>query len=172
MTLSTVMENTRIRRMTPADLTRVAEIDAVSFSLPWPKSSFEYELRNPVSRLWVIEAEKSDSSTAIAGMICMWVIENEGHIATFAILPEYRRMGFGGRLLAHALLEAAGEGVELVYLEVRRGNQAAIALYGEFGFKTTGIRAGYYSDNHEDALMMTLEDLNASRMQEFFNQFQ
>jgi ribosomal-protein-alanine N-acetyltransferase len=154
-----------LRQMTSADLEQVAEIDSVSFSLPWPKTSFEYELRNPVSRLYVIETEGSSGDKRIAGMICIWVIEEEGHIATFAIHPAFRRIGLATRLLGEALLEAAREGVELVYLEVRRSNLAAIHMYEKFGFKTTGIRAGYYSDNHEDALMMTLEDLDPTQLQ-------
>jgi ribosomal-protein-alanine N-acetyltransferase len=157
--------NLQIRRMTAADLDRVAEIDSLSFSLPWPKSSFEYELKNPVSRLWVAEFEVPAPVSKIAGMICLWVIENEGHIATFAIHPDHRRQGLGAHLLAKSLFEVSREGVELVYLEVRRGNQAAIRMYHDFGFEMTGIRAGYYSDNHEDALMMTLAKIDRQFLQ-------
>jgi ribosomal-protein-alanine N-acetyltransferase len=165
MSLPETSQKYLIRQMTSADLEQVSEIDSVSFSLPWPKTSFEYELRNPVSHLIVIETEGSNGEKRIAGMICTWVIEEEGHIATFAIHPGYRRLGLANRLLGEALLQAAREGVELVYLEVRRSNLAAIHMYEKFGFKTTGIRAGYYSDNHEDALMMTLEDLDPARLQ-------
>jgi ribosomal-protein-alanine N-acetyltransferase len=170
MSFQAVAQIFKLRRMTAADLDPVAEIDSVSFSLPWPKKSFEYELRNPVSRLWVIETEDGGEGKRIAGMICTWVIEGEGHIATFAIHPDFRRKGLATRLLATALLEAVREGVELVYLEVRRSNLAAIHMYEKFGFKTTGIRAGYYSDNHEDALMMTLEALDPIRLQAFLDE--
>jgi [ribosomal protein S18]-alanine N-acetyltransferase len=166
MTLSQGMQKVTIRRMTPADLDAVVEIDSISFSLPWPRSSFGYELNNPVSRLWVAEAEEAGKAQVV-GIICTWMIENEGHIATFAIHPDFRRRGLGNALLAFALLEAAHEGVELVYLEVRRSNEAAIQMYEKFGFAMTGIRAGYYSDNHEDALMMTLEKLEPIRIQAF-----
>jgi [ribosomal protein S18]-alanine N-acetyltransferase len=164
MTLSQGLQKVTIRRMTPADLDAVVEIDSISFSLPWPRSSFGYELNNPVSRLWVAEAEEAGKAQVV-GMICTWVIENEGHIATFAIHPDFRRRGLGNALLGFALLEAAHEGVELVYLEVRRSNEAAIQMYERFGFAMTGIRASYYSDNHEDALMMTLEKLEPTRIQ-------
>jgi ribosomal-protein-alanine N-acetyltransferase len=157
--------NLQIRRMTSVDLDRVAEIDSLSFSLPWPKSSFEYELKNPVSRLWVAEIEDPAPGSKIAGMICLWVIENEGHIATFAIHPDHRRLGLGAYMLAKSLFEVSREGVELVYLEVRRSNLAAIHMYHDFGFELTGIRAGYYSDNHEDALMMTLVKIDPQVLQ-------
>ncbi len=171
MSFSPVMQKIQIRRMTSADLDTVADIDSISFSLPWPRNSFEYELRNPVSRLWVLEVEDSSGLKRLAGMICAWVIENEGHIATFAIHPDFRRLGLGGRLLGTALLDAAREGVELVYLEVRRSNLAALQMYEKFGFRMTSIRAGYYSDNHEDALMMTLEDLDPLRLQVLFEKY-
>lgn len=163
--------NMQIRRMTATDLDRVAEIDSLSFSLPWPKSSFEYELKNPVSRLWVAEFEESAPVPKIAGMICIWVIENEGHIATFAIHPDYRRLGLGAYILAKSLFEASLEGVELVYLEVRRSNLAAIRMYHDFGFELTGIRTGYYSDNHEDALMMTLAKIDPQVLQTRLEKF-
>jgi len=157
--------NLKIRRMTAADLDQVVEIDSLSFSLPWPKSSFEYELKNPVSRLWVAEIEDPAPGSKIAGIICLWVIENEGHIATFAIHPDYRRLGLGAFMLANSLFEASREGVELVYLEVRRSNLAAMRMYHDFGFEMTGVRAGYYSDNHEDALMMTLAKIDPQVLQ-------
>jgi [ribosomal protein S18]-alanine N-acetyltransferase len=160
MTCVSTMVSIEIRRMLPTDLDPVAEIDSLSFSLPWPKSSFDYELKNPVSHLWVAESLDPPSTGRIVGMICTWVIENEAHIATFAIHPDFRRQGLGARLLCHALIEAAQQGVELVYLEVRRSNQAAILLYQSFGFEMTGIRPRYYSDNHEDALMMTLRKID------------
>lgn len=171
MSSSPAAVNLHIRRMTAADLKRVVEIDSLSFSLPWPKSSFEYELKNPVSRLRIAEFEDQATMFILAGMICFWVIENEGHIATFAIHPDYRHKGLGARLLTHSLLEASQEGVELVYLEVRRGNQAAIQMYHDFGFEITGIRAGYYSDNHEDALMMTLAKIDPQVLQTRLEKF-
>jgi [ribosomal protein S18]-alanine N-acetyltransferase len=44
-----------------------------------------------------------------------------------------------------------------VMLEVRRSNIQAQKLYESLGFVATGIRKGYYSDDGEDALAMTLE---------------
>ena len=47
------------------------------------------------------------------------------------------------------------------FLEVRAGNDAAQAMYKKFGFEVTGIRPKYYRDNDEDAILMTLEPLEA-----------
>ena len=80
----------------------------------------------------------------------------EAHIATLATHPELRRNGIGRRLLARALQQAAQEGLRSAYLEVRAGNQAAQALYRSFGFVEDGRRPGYYKDNGEDAILMSL----------------
>ncbi len=55
-----------------------------------------------------------------------------------------------------ALDYAIAHRLRLVLLEVRRSNQPAIGLYRSVGFFTTGVRAGYYADNDEDAIEMML----------------
>ncbi len=152
----------RFRPMRQEDIDSVLQIDALSFSLPWPKNSFEFELSNPSSRTRVAEMVDADGNPRVIGMICMWVILDEAHIATIAVHPDYRQQGIGKQLLANTLLEAAGEGVKLAYLEVRRGNLAAQKMYSHFGFVTAGVRPRYYADNHEDALMMNLTNMDIS----------
>ena len=76
--------NFAIRRMTLEDVPTVHEIDTLSFSLPWPERSFQFELtENPVSRGWVAE-----SGGRIAAMLVLWLIVDEAHIATVATHPE------------------------------------------------------------------------------------
>jgi ribosomal-protein-alanine N-acetyltransferase len=50
-------------------------------------------------------------------------------------------------------------------LEVRVGNEPAQRLYRSFGFNVTGRRVAYYSDDGEDALVMTTPDLAGPAMQ-------
>jgi ribosomal-protein-alanine N-acetyltransferase len=84
---------------------------------------------------------------------------NEAHIVTVAVLPEEQRRGLG-RAVVHALVElAADSGMEDATLEVRVSNTAARALYREYGFYEVGTRKRYYSDNGEDAVIMTTEGL-------------
>ena len=154
-----------IRTMELHDVPRVREIDIASFSLPWPERSFRFEIsENPASRLWVAEIETDSGERRVVGMTVMWLILDEAHIGTFAVHPDYRRLGIGQKLLAETLLVAHEEGVRLCYLEVRRSNQAAIRLYEQFGFTITSIRAHYYRDNGEDAMMMTLDPLDADHL--------
>jgi len=151
----------KIRPMLLGDVPAVAALDQLSFSLPWPERSFRHEvLENDRARPWVAEWVTADGVIQLAGMAVVWVILDEAHVATFAVHPDFRRRGIGRQLLAAVLLQATGEGATLSYLEVRRSNLAAQALYTEFGYKVAGIRPRYYKDNFEDALLMTLDPIN------------
>jgi len=149
----------RIRAMQTADLVQVQYIDRNSFSLPWPTSAYNYELSNPQSLLWVAEIPGEEKPPKIIGMIVMWLIVDEAHIATLAVEPEYRRQGIGRNLLAIALREAAHIGMREATLEVRANNLEAQSLYQKFKFEIVGFRPHYYRDNSEDALIMTMKNL-------------
>ncbi len=150
-----------IRPMTSEDLLQVQAIDRRSFSMPWPNSAYEYELyENPLSLLWVAEAHMPDGKLKVVGMIVVWLIVDEAHIATIAVRPEYRGQGIARCLLVTALQEVIQRGFRIATLEVRSGNLAAQNLYHRFGFATVGLRPRYYRDNNEDALIMTVDNLD------------
>jgi ribosomal-protein-alanine N-acetyltransferase len=150
-----------IRPMRLNDLDRVREIDQLSFSLPWPDSAFKYELiENQSSSCWVVEAPSAQGEPGSAQVIAMcvvWLVVDEAHIATIAVHPQYRGQGIGKLLLDHILQDAVRRGLLSALLEVRAGNQVAIQMYRQFGFEEVGRRPRYYQDNHEDAVLMTLE---------------
>lgn len=145
-----------LRKMTLDDVQQVIAIDQISFSLPWPVSSFRYELtENLASRCWVAELDGR-----VAAMLVAWFIVDEIHIATIATHPDFRKQGVGEKLLLHTLQSAKAEGAVSSFLEVREGNDAAIMMYRKLGYVESGRRAGYYKDNGEDAILMNLEPLN------------
>ncbi len=145
-----------IRKMTLDDLEQVVAIDQVSFSLPWPARSFQFELTdNPASRCWV-----ADLDGRVVGVVVAWLIVDEIHIATIAAHPDFRKQSIGKNLLLHTLRSAKEEGAVKSFLEVRESNIVAINMYRSFGFVEDGRRADYYKDNGEDAVLMTLETLN------------
>lgn len=161
--------NLILRPMRVADISQVFALDAMSFSLPWTERSYRYEVEeNDHSRPWVME-DVSQSPALIVGMIVVWLILDEAHVATLAVHPAYRRRGLGQRLLAHGLLEAQKEGAMLAYLEVRMGNLAAQTLYQRFGFVMDGVRPRYYVDNGEDAILMSLRPLDPHRLAALLN---
>jgi ribosomal-protein-alanine N-acetyltransferase len=144
-----------IRGMTIEDVPAAHEIDQSSFTLPWPERSLRFEVsNNPVARCWVAELDGR-----VVGMLVLWMIVDEAHIATLAIHPELRRQGIAEQLLITALEKASEEGAQSALLEVRAGNDAAQALYQKYGFKVVGRREHYYKDNNEDAVLMTLSYL-------------
>jgi ribosomal-protein-alanine N-acetyltransferase len=169
--------------MLEEDIDQVVLLDQMSFSLPWPPSAYRNELQNPGGRTWVAEVRLNEplvftvpeglpfkelsrnvGETAIAGMLVLWLILDEAHIASVAVHPQMRQMGIGRELVRTALLNAANEGAASALLEVRAGNFAAQRLYQEFGFEVVGKRPRYYKDNGEDALLMTLEPLDINRL--------
>jgi ribosomal-protein-alanine N-acetyltransferase len=149
-----------IRKMTLEDVPAVIDLDQKSFSLPWPERTFRFELTdNPVSRCWVAELDGK-----IVGMIVVWLIVEEAHVATIATHPSYRRKGIAQRLLSHALRKLSEQGARSSFLEVRESNLAAQEMYRKFGYEETGRRPRYYKDNDEDAILMNLDSLEVERL--------
>ena len=85
------------------------------------------------------------------------MVAGEAQIYNIAVAPEFRREGIGEALLRHMIAKAEDDGCELVTLEVRGGNEAAMALYTKLGFREVGRRKGYYSKGGEDAVLMDLD---------------
>lgn len=155
----------RIRKMELSDLDRVVEIDHSSFSLPWPPNSFVFELqRNPASRCWVAELEDEKGIWSVAAIIVTWFIVDEVHIATIATASELRQKNIGRRLMVHVLVQAVKEGATKSFLEVRRSNVAARQMYRSLGYQEDGVRPRYYQDNHEDAILMSLQDIDPAML--------
>ena len=96
----------------------------------------------------------------------IWLMVDEAHVTTFAVHPRYRRRRIGEQLIL-ALLDLARERhAREATLEVRLSNLPARRLYEKYGFRPVGIRPRYYSDNNEDALIMTTEPLELPAMRE------
>jgi ribosomal-protein-alanine N-acetyltransferase len=147
--------------MRMADVGAVLEIERLSFSSPWPAFAFEQELTaNRLAHYRV--ARLGDRVVAFGGI---WLMVDEALITTFGVHPDHRRKGIGRRLLLQ-LAEVARElGSARMTLEVRVSNLPAQHLYRSFGFNVTGRRVAYYSDDGEDALVMTTPDLAGQVMQ-------
>jgi ribosomal-protein-alanine N-acetyltransferase len=149
-----------VRPMQLADLVEVLVIDRLSFSLPWPESAYRHELtENPAAMCWAAEIGEPIGGLRLVGMVVVWLIIDEAHIATIAVHPDYRGRGIGSQLLHVALTEAVKKGAKEAMLEVRANNSIAQAMYRRFGFQVVFRRPRYYRDNHEDALLMNLTDL-------------
>lgn len=106
----------------------------------------------------------------IVGLTGFWIVAGEAHITTIAVRQSYHRRGVGEQLFI-SLIELAKElNARTLTLEVRVSNVAAQSLYSKYGFTEVGLRRGYYSDNKEDALLMSTEDITTASFQVHFQQ--
>jgi len=137
------------------DIAAVLEIERLSFSSPWPAFAFEQELT--ANRLAHYRVARLDDRVVAFGGI--WLMVDEAHVTTFGVHPDHRRRGIGRLLLLHMAEAAIELGSSRMTLEVRVSNTAAQSLYRSFGFRVSGRRIAYYSDDGEDALVMTTPEL-------------
>jgi ribosomal-protein-alanine N-acetyltransferase len=96
----------------------------------------------------------------VAGFVGIWYMVDEAHIVAIGVRNEFRGFGIGELMLIAAIEQATQMEARVVTLEVRVSNFVAQNLYKKFGFSERGIRKGYYTDNREDALIMTTDPLN------------
>ncbi|MEX2245782.1 MAG: ribosomal protein S18-alanine N-acetyltransferase [Dehalococcoidia bacterium] len=169
---------TRIRPLSAEDIAQVMDIEAQSFPSMWPQTAYKRELQNKLARYLVLTELRDPPPSVPAGIVGvlrravggdrhagefllgfvgMWVMAGEAHIVTIAVRDEYRRMGIGERLVIACLELAMDEGQEAVSLEVRKSNEVAQRLYAKYGFDRVGLRVRYYTDNNEDAALMTVD---------------
>ena len=149
-----------IRPMGIADLEAVQRIERASFTTPWPPQAYRQELETNRLAHYLV-GQLGDEVVAYGGI---WLMVDEAHITTFAVHPRYRRRRIGERLLLAMIDLSADRHAREATLEVRLSNIAARRLYEKYGFRPVGIRPRYYSDDQEDALIMTTEPLSSPAM--------
>ncbi len=151
-----------VEPMTLDDVADVHRIESASFPTPWPDYAFRQEIQtNRLAHYLIVRA--GDETIGYGGM---WLMVDEAHVTTFAVLPGWRRRGAGATLMLALMHLAVELNARMVTLEVRLSNHPARALYAGFGFRPVGIRPRYYSDNNEDALIMTTAPLGSAEMKE------
>ena len=146
--------------------------DGTATPPPPPQPSLAGRLLRGVSRLlWSGDAGNDDLDGPVdhvRGFVGIWFLADEVHITGIATRQEYQRQGIGELLLIGTVELAAQRGSRAVTLEVRVSNDVAQALYRKYGFKEVGVRKRYYSDNAEDAVLMTTDPIASPEYQELF----
>lgn len=171
-----------VDHMSVDDIEQVMDIELKVFTTPWSARSYKYELtENENAHYFVVYSRNEGEPPApsgwwdrlrnqlrgprpsrfILGYGGFWKVVDEAHISTIAVRQEYRRRGIGRLLMLTIIKHAIALEANRVTLEVRVSNRAAQELYRQYGFEVTGRRRGYYADNWEDALIMTVEDIQA-----------
>jgi ribosomal-protein-alanine N-acetyltransferase len=144
--------------MRPRDLRDgVLRIEEAVFSQPWSHRLFTEELAQRTSRAyraaWV--------DTTIVGFAGQMLIDDEAHVNNIAVDPAWQGRGLGAVLLADLVRTALDRGAHHLTLEVRVGNEPALALYRRFGLAPVGVRRNYYPDTGDDALVMWVRDIDS-----------
>jgi [ribosomal protein S18]-alanine N-acetyltransferase len=155
-----VTQRIQIDPMRLYDVAAVQVIERLSFSTPWPTYAFEQELTTNRMAHYVV----ARLGGRVVGFAGIWLMVDEAHITTFGVHPDWRRRGIGRRILVELFEIASRIGAIRMTLEVRASNEAAQQLYRGFGFEVTGRRIAYYTDDGEDAYVMTTPELSGARM--------
>lgn len=141
---------TEIRLFRADDCAAVAEIERLSFAEPWSEKSLELLLSGENFGLVAL------CDGQVAAYVGIIAVPPEADITNVATHPNFRRRGLAAALLTALKAEAKKRGIENIFLEVRRSNTAARALYEKQGFKVVGERKGFYANPKEDAILMAL----------------
>lgn len=151
-----------LRPMNREDIPQVTEIDREAFPNQWPPANYERELKNGLAH-YIVAGDKGGQY--IKGFAGLWMLVDEAHITNIAVREKHRRRGIGEGLLIGIIELAIELGAQLITLEVRASNSEAQKLYAKYGFVRVGLRRGYYTDNREDAVLMSIEDVKSAKVQ-------
>lgn len=142
-----------IRQAKLYDVPALARIEDNSFAEPWSAKEIANDITE-TDRAYVAVAMIDDER---AGYADMWLAADEAQIYNIVIDEPYRGRGIGKALMEHMISRARDVDCRTMTLEVRAGNDTAIAMYHDMGFRDVSVRRKYYRDNNEDALLMDLD---------------
>ena len=144
-----MINNLIIEEMKENDIDGVFEVEKNCFEDYWSKDSFKKELSNNLAKYLVAKIDNK-----VVGYVGIWFVVDEGHITNVAVHEDYRGQKIGDQLIKELVQVCKNNKIISMTLEVRVSNVVAQNLYKKYGFKLSGIRKEYYSDNKEDAMIM------------------
>jgi [ribosomal protein S18]-alanine N-acetyltransferase len=138
-------------------LRSVVRIEEEAYPRPWTATLFLSEIAQRATRRYTVAC----IGPLVVGYAGLMIVEDEGHVTTLTVDPAWHHRGIGTVLLLDLARAALPLGVRHLTLEVRTGNAQAQALYRRFGFAPVGVRANYYAETGEDALVMWARDIDS-----------
>ena len=149
--MSAVLKNLpSFRPMDMEDLEAVMSAEVLIYPYPWTLGNFRDSLSAGYS-CWMYECED-----ALVGYGVLMLAAGEAHLLNLGIANDWQRQGLGRKLLQHLIKVARDYHADMMFLEVRPSNKAAIGLYQDIGFNEMGIRKNYYPahNGREDGILM------------------
>jgi ribosomal-protein-alanine N-acetyltransferase len=143
------------------DCKKVYEPGDKNFEVQSSKSWFDM-FSSIIRGLFGIETASVAPRQCVLGFVGLWFMADEAHLANIAVREAYRQKGVGEQLLISSITYAIDHDASFITLEVRASNSAARTLYAKYGFVEVGIRKGYYTDNKEDAVLMTADRIRSA----------
>lgn len=145
-----------LEALTAADSSALAMLEAAATALPWSEAQYREGLTSG-NFGWGWSRRDGDNCRQWLAFALFQQVLDEASLLNIVTHPDWRRRGLARRLLEYALPVLDEQGAAVVFLEVRVGNNDAIALYRDIGFVDCGLRRGYYpalAGGREDALVM------------------
>lgn len=168
-----------VEPMTTDDVAQVMEIEQVVFPAPWSARAYHYEItENEFSTMLVLRPAFRMAPqrllhrigllepSRVIGYAGFWLLVDEAHICTIAVDPKWQGRGLGALLLISLLDRGRESGAIRATLEVRASNQVAQELYHKYHFEIVGRRKRYYTNNNEDAYIMTTPPFESPAFQQ------
>lgn len=103
----------------------------------------------PTTRHYVVATQGEE----VVGYAGLALADDTADVMTVAVAPWAQRRGTGRALMGDLLAVGARRGVHEVFLEVRAGNDPALALYRSLGFEHLARRRDYYGRGADGIVM-------------------
>ena len=158
MKLTTKPISTSFKKITQKEIETVSLLESESSENPWTKNQLSASVSNPNNLCYALLV-----NSKIVGYIVAMLAVDSADILNVAVHKDFKRNGYGSSLISYLSQELYCRNIKSIFLEVRRGNFAAISLYLSLGFEEISIRKNYYSKNSnglstkEDGIIMRLE---------------
>ena len=105
----------------------------------------------------------------LVGYLGLWTVLEEGHVISVGVRSPHRTLGIGELLFIGAIEQSLLLSCTRMTLEVRVSNEVAQNLYRKYDFRVTGRRKRYYTDDGEDAFIMSVEGIDMTNYRELLD---
>ena len=146
------------KKFSQNEIETIALLESESSEFPWAKNQLFESISNPNNLCYAVSIKSQ-----IVGYVIAMPATDSADILNITIHKDFKRKGYASSLIDYLTKELISKGIKTIFLEVRRGNFAAISLYSSLGFKEISVRKNYYTKNsnqlsiREDGIIMCLE---------------